>query len=63
NLNEVFSRCKDLSKQKKITDADLKALVTCGESGDEISSDKLNGSNGKINLWGYLPVLKVSSMV
>ncbi|KAL0689656.1 hypothetical protein Bca4012_089334 [Brassica carinata] len=42
-LNDVFSRFKDLTKQKqRITDADLKALVTCC---DEISSESLNGAN------------------
>ncbi|KFK27623.1 hypothetical protein AALP_AA8G407500 [Arabis alpina] len=41
-LNDIFSRFRDLTKQKKrITDADLEALVTCS---DEISSEKLNGS-------------------
>ncbi|CAN6917123.1 unnamed protein product [Brassica oleracea] len=61
-LNDVFSRFKDLTKQKqRITDADLKALVTCC---DEISSESLNGANGnEINSDGYEPVPKVSSVV
>ncbi|KAG2247522.1 hypothetical protein Bca52824_087150 [Brassica carinata] len=61
-LNDVFSRFKDLTKQKqRITDADLKALVTCC---DEISSESLNGANGnEINSDGYEPVPKISSVV
>nr|CAJ55513.1 methylthioalkylmalate synthase b [Boechera divaricarpa] len=40
NFNDIFSRFRDLTKHKKrITDADLKALVV---SGDEISLEKLN---------------------
>ncbi|KAL0836236.1 hypothetical protein Bca101_088125 [Brassica carinata] len=60
-LNDVFSRFKDLTKQKqRITDADLKALVTCC---DEISSESLNGANGnEINSDGYEPVPKISSV-
>jgi methylthioalkylmalate synthase 1 len=59
-LNAVFSLFRDLTKNKKrITDADLKALVT---SSDEISLEKLNGANGlKSN--GYIPVPQVSSNV
>ncbi|XP_010454582.1 PREDICTED: methylthioalkylmalate synthase 3, chloroplastic-like [Camelina sativa] len=42
-LKDIFSRFRDLTKQKKrITDADLKALVV---NGDEVSIKKLN-SNG-----------------
>ncbi|CAH8271933.1 unnamed protein product [Arabidopsis lyrata] len=57
-LNDVFSRFRDLTKHKKrITDADMKALVT---SSDEISLEKLNSANGlKSN--GYVPVPQVSS--
>ncbi|XP_006394566.2 methylthioalkylmalate synthase 2, chloroplastic [Eutrema salsugineum] len=59
-LNDIFSRFRDLTKQKKrITDADLKALVTCG---DEISSEILNGANGK-ETSGYVPVPQISSVV
>lgn len=62
-LNEVFSRFRDLTKQKKrVTDDDLKALVTCG---DEIfSSDKLNGTDdNEINSNGYVPAPQISSVV
>nr|QWJ73398.1 methylthioalkylmalate synthase 1-1 [Isatis tinctoria] len=61
-LNDVFSRFRDLTKQKKrITDADLKELVTCG---DEISTEKVNGANVKeTSSNGYVPVPKISSMV
>nr|CAJ55509.1 methylthioalkylmalate synthase a [Arabidopsis cebennensis] len=57
-LNDVFSRFRDLTKHKKrITDADMKALVT---SSDEISLEKLNGANSiKSNV--YVPVPQVSS--
>ncbi|KAH0940200.1 hypothetical protein HID58_007661 [Brassica napus] len=60
-LNEVFSRFRDLTKQKKrITDDDLKALVTL--CGDEIfSSEKLNGN--EINSKGYAPDPQISSVV
>ncbi|CAN6859190.1 hypothetical protein YC2023_020514 [Brassica napus] len=60
-LNEVFSRFRDLTKQKKrITDDDLKALVTL--CGDEIfSSEKLNGK--EINSKGYAPDPQISSAV
>ncbi|KAF2597543.1 hypothetical protein F2Q68_00012422 [Brassica cretica] len=61
-LNEVFSRFRDLTKQKKrVTDDDLKALVTCG---DEIfSSEKLNGTNdNEINRNGYVPSPQISSV-
>ncbi|CAF2144823.1 unnamed protein product [Brassica rapa subsp. narinosa] len=60
-LNEVFSRFRDLTKQKKrITDDDLKALVTL--CGDEIfSSEKLNGK--KMNSNGYVPDPQISSVV
>ncbi|ESQ31853.1 hypothetical protein EUTSA_v10004072mg [Eutrema salsugineum] len=52
-LNDIFSQYRDLTKTKKrITDADLKTLVTCG---DEISSEKLNGASGK-ETNGYVPV-------
>ncbi|KAJ4874256.1 hypothetical protein Rs2_43825 [Raphanus sativus] len=60
-LNQVFSRFRDLTKQKKrITDDDLKALVTCG---DEIfSSEKLNGTHdNQINNNGYVPAPPISS--
>uniref|UniRef100_A0A0D3AY25 2-isopropylmalate synthase/homocitrate synthase post-catalytic domain-containing protein n=1 Tax=Brassica oleracea var. oleracea TaxID=109376 RepID=A0A0D3AY25_BRAOL len=61
-LNEVFSRFRDLTKQeKRITDDDLKALVTL--CGDEIfSSEKLNGK--EINSKGYIaPDPQISSAV
>ncbi|ESQ32453.1 hypothetical protein EUTSA_v10005522mg [Eutrema salsugineum] len=57
-LNDTFSQFRDLTKKKKrITDADLKALVTCG---DEISSEKLNGASGK-ETNGYVPLPQISS--
>ncbi|KFK27841.1 hypothetical protein AALP_AA8G436800 [Arabis alpina] len=50
-LNHIFSRFRDLTKQKKrITDDDLKALVTCS---DEICSE-MNGS---------MPIPQTSSVV
>ncbi|KAF8082330.1 hypothetical protein N665_0832s0004 [Sinapis alba] len=59
-LNEVFSRFRDLTKEKKrITDDDLKALVTCGD--EIISSEKLNGK--EINSNGYAPAPQISSVV
>ncbi|CAN6923952.1 unnamed protein product [Brassica oleracea] len=65
-LNDIFSRFRDLTKQKKvfffpfavlITDDDLKALVTCR---DEVTS--LNGATGE-ETNGYVPISQISSVV
>ncbi|CAF2129348.1 unnamed protein product [Brassica napus] len=57
-LNDIFSRFRDLTKHKKrITDDDLKALVTCR---DEVSS--LNGTTGE-ETNGYVPISQISSVV
>ncbi|CAN6912547.1 unnamed protein product [Brassica oleracea] len=57
-LNDIFSMFRDLTKQKKrITDDDLKALVTCR---DEVTS--LNGATGE-ETNGYVPISQISSVV
>ncbi|KAF2531512.1 hypothetical protein F2Q70_00032478 [Brassica cretica] len=57
-LNDIFSMFRDLTKQKKrITDDDLKALVTCR---DEVTS--LNGATGE-ETNGYVPISQISFVV
>ncbi|WZZ37117.1 hypothetical protein YC2023_020518 [Brassica napus] len=48
--------------KERVTDDDLRALVTCG---DEIfSSEKLNGTNdNEINRNGYVPSPQISSVM